>query len=274
MFGKRLIEFVVYTNLWISIGAVSFTSLFYTLQGLPIDYNYLLFIFSSTLLTYTFQRYMKLIYRENIVGPRMLWMEMNKGVIKSTLILGIIGTAFSVVFLSITSILVLAIMGVISFFYAFKIGQKRRSNLRDVPGIKIFLIAVVWALSSAVIPAIEMETLNGQSILVGVGFFLYIIGITIPFDIRDLDYDEPSKYTIPQIFGEGTSKLIASSLLMMSYICFAFPNFNNYGLTLGIALSVILVLTSSKNRNELYFSFILDGLLIALPISVYLLQIL
>ena len=231
------------------------------------------FLFTSTLLTYTFQRYMKIHYSELLVGPRMSWMVSNLRFIKAILFVSLLSTIVFAMYLEFMSMLILAFLAAISFFYAFKFNlTSKRTNLRDIPGIKIFLIGSVWAVSCAIVPAIEVETLNEKTGLIGLGFLLYIIGITIPFDIRDVDVDEINKKTIPQLIGTK-SAVILSILLVISSIFLMGQSLDQLKLlSVGVGISIIAVLLTKKDRDELFFSFILDGLLIILPISYWLLS--
>ena len=96
--------------------------------------------------------------------------------------------------------------------------------------------------------------------------FLYIIAITIPFDIRDLDIDNNNIKTIPQIIGAKNSYFITHLLLViLSIYAFAFIK---YGLFFLMILTIAVLIPSIKRKNEFYYLFIIDGLLIVFPIFV------
>lgn len=270
---KTIISFLVYSNIWISAGAASFCWLYYQISGSTADYKVIGFLFFSTLLTYTYQRFEKISKKEQFHGPRMEWMEEHSTLVKLTMFIGIVGSIWLSLYLDLLSLFLLIILGFVSFLYAFKFNLlSRRTNLRDIPGIKIYLIGVVWALSCVTLPFIENEMSDGLIAFRTTGAFLYIVGITIPFDIRDIDLDEYQKKTIPQLVGINSSKAISASLLLGSYAFFAYPTFSDLSLGLGVLISIIFVLFANKNRNELYFSFVLDGLLVMVPVIYYLFQ--
>ena len=82
---------------------------------------------------------MKLYYGEKINGPRMEWMKANVKIVKGILIIGLVGAAVLSLKLTLETIILLGVLGAISFFYAFKFGKSENSiNLRDIPGLKIF----------------------------------------------------------------------------------------------------------------------------------------
>lgn len=247
--------------------------MFYVAHDQLLDWYYLGFVFCSTLVTYTFQRYMKLHYQEKLHGPRMAWMEKHLILVKITLLLGTCGALFFSLYLSVFSLIVLAVLGIISFFYAYKFNlTNRKTNLREIPGIKIFLIGLVWALSCSVIPSIETGLPYSLISNFALGYLLYIIAITIPFDIRDIDADALHQKTIPQLVGKKGAKAIAIGLLIASYLVMLSPRYFDLGLLIAMLISVAGVLLTKKERNELFFSFFIDGLLILTPVLFYLFQ--
>jgi hypothetical protein len=94
---------------------------------------------------------------------------------------------------------------------------------------------------------------------------LYIVAATIPFDVRDLLYDQPSQRTIPQLAGVNGSKWIGVSLLLMStYLLFFWaPAIIKNPLTYLAYIGMgVLILFSNKRRKEMYFSGLIDGWII------------
>lgn len=58
--------------------------------------------------------------------------------------------------------------------------------LRQVPYLKLFLIALVWTLMGVCLPHLWHDmTLNRTSVVLMLMRFMFILAITLPFDIRD-----------------------------------------------------------------------------------------
>jgi hypothetical protein len=102
--------------------------------------------------------------------------------------------------------LLLLFLGVLCIGYSvplFTIGD-HKFGLRHIPGLKPFLITLVWTLSCVLLPVLEAQDLHqtvinmrDTTILVAKRF-LFIGALTIPFDIRDLFYDKQTGLkTIP-----------------------------------------------------------------------------
>jgi hypothetical protein len=151
--------------------------LYYQINELKTDLTVIGFLFFSTLLTYTYQRFEKISKREHFQGPRMEWMQSNMGQVKGIMLIGIAGSIWMALYLELLSFFILSLMALISFLYAFKINVfSRRTNLRDIPGIKIYLIGIVWSISCATLPFIENGQQEALIPFITVGYFLYITG--------------------------------------------------------------------------------------------------
>ena len=88
--------------------------------------------------------------------------------------------------LSFATLKILGLLGLLTVLYALPIFSNRR-NLRSLKGLKIYTIAVVWAGVSVLIPAVEAGLVLDTSIWVlTIQRFIYVVIITIPFEIRDL----------------------------------------------------------------------------------------
>lgn len=266
---RKGIQFLVYTNLWISSGAVAFTCLLCSMVSLAPNYPLLGLIFFATLWTYTFQRWFKLQSGERTTGPRMEWMTAHPVAVKSVLVGGLVGSVTLTYWLSALTIGLFALLGGIALFYVFKLKKSRffRSSLREVPFVKILLISGVWGVSCAVIPSVEEGVVTNHLIPLFIATTAYIIAITIPFDIRDVLLDEARQRTLPQMFGVGGAKAIALSCLAVSgWLWCDFLHHFHEGIALGCLLSGGLILWATPQRKDLFFSFFVDGLLLFVPL--------
>jgi 4-hydroxybenzoate polyprenyltransferase len=167
-------------------------------------------------------------------------------------------------------------IGIIALAYNFpflKLNEKK-IGLRNLPGIKLFLIAFVWSFSCVLLPIVELEnTVNpisvslAQTLLLVAKRFLFICAITIPFDIRDLFQDKLYELkTIPVMLGEKKAWIFCQALLLVYLILLALftknINLNVIGLALTIFLTGWLIFKSNLKKNEYYYFFFLDGTMI------------
>lgn len=263
-FLKQIALFLVYSNVWIALGATAFTWKWYLTTNTTVNYSVLGFVFASTVLTYTFQRYVKMNNKNYAVTDRFNWMSRNAVFVKIVLLLSLLTTLWCSFYLQSASFYLLVLLGFISFFYVVKIFG--RINLRSIPTLKIFLIAIVWAATSNFLPPLNSAYSLGFSLLLHFFLidFLFILAITIPFDVRDLTVDEKSKMTLPQLIGVKKSLVLAVLLILTQALLFG-----KVSIVLVSIIGAILILKTNKNSNDLYFSFWIDGLLILQTLALF-----
>jgi 4-hydroxybenzoate polyprenyltransferase len=172
--------------------------------------------------------------------------------------------------------LLLILLAALSVGYGLPLFSDRgkRTGLRNVPGLKALLITLVWTLSCVLLPVLEARAQGLTQIsdidvvILTAKRFIFIAALTVPFDIRDLFQDQIAGLkTIPVAFGEKKAYLICQFLLA-GYIVLLFLfrhngfNADFIALTTVAALTGWLIFRSTWQRNEYYYFFYLDGVLI------------
>ncbi len=166
--------------------------------------------------------------------------------------------------MSLTQFAMITLISLISFFYVVRL-PGLKMNLRDVPGIKIFLISAVWSVACVALPA--GDTFSTLECLMFLSVFLLIFSLAICFDIRDIGVDEPKKRTIPQMVGVSGSKWISTASYLASVLCIVLINTCWWPAQLiSAAFFIPLIWYSGRKRNEFYFVLLLDGILIVQPL--------
>jgi hypothetical protein len=254
------------------LGALCLTLNFYILNDIEINKNVLVFIFFSTLFSYNFQRLVKIKFKINLKGERVVWMQLNvKGIYLITVIALIGSFSYGLPLLEGTWWLLL-IIGLLTFFYVWKIPGLKGKSLRDIPTLKIFIIAFVWVMFCVLFPSvIENVRIDSINILLySLSVFTFMVAITIPFDTRDLHWDNESTKTIPQLIGERKAMYLSVILLLVSQVLLTYNFPKIIFSSLIFTIIGIIILSQSKNRNkELYFSGLVDGLLILQTVLFY-----
>lgn len=274
---QRPLDFLLFSNVFISLGALAQGLLTYHLLGFSPSWVVLSFLFFSTLLTYNFS-----ILIQHPKSPetseyrRVRWIFRNYKLNFRITAIATVALIALFFMLSFKSQLLNVFLGLLSLGYAMPLfkSKNKKFGLRNMPGLKLFLIALVWALSSVMIPYFELQhshqfRLPLQDLLiVNVKRFLFLVAITIPFDIRDIFQDKMFKLkTIPTIFGEKKAYLFCQFMLL-TYMVLLFFFRNNgfnadfFGLGLTSILTGWLIFKSKWEKNEYYYFFYLDGTLV------------
>lgn len=271
---RKPLDFILFSNIFISLGALAQGLVTYHLLNVAPSYLVLAFLFLSTLVTYNLSI---LIYKpknwQQSKYRRVRWIFRNY---RLNLFLTIAATVALIpvfFFLSLKVKVLSVLLGILSLGYALPIIKYngKKYGLRSIPGLKLFLIAFVWACSSVLIPFLNQSEFNYSTsniIILVLKRFLFVVAITIPFDIRDMFQDKVfSLKTIPTLFGERKAYLLCQ-LMLAVYIILLFL-FRNKGfdadfiaLTATVVLTGWLIFKSKWERNEYYYFFYLDGTLI------------
>ena len=110
----------------------------------------------------------------------------------------------------------------------------------------------------------------------GIAFFLFILAITLPFDIRDLRYDLAANVkTIPAKIGVKKTIVLAELLLVVFMILKYYQlNLNHISYeqftatSIAFFITAILIAFSSPKRPELFFSGLIEGTMILMYLAV------
>jgi hypothetical protein len=149
---------------------------------------------------------------------------------------------------------VFALVGIMSLLYALPF-IKRRISLRDIPFLKIHLIAISWALVSVVF---IWESAN-EPLLLFLEKYLFVLAITIPFDIRDIGVDEPNKKTIPQLLGVNSARVLSVFVLICSWFICHLNSLSHFSVDFIYLTAILLCFLSQPRRSDYFFSFLIDG---------------
>lgn len=275
--GCSILDFLLFSNIFIAFCAVAQGMVSYYLLKLPPDKYVLAFLFFSTLLVYNLSMLLAK-PKEPQQSPfkRVRWIfSHHRLTISITLIACLCIIPLGLWYLSFQAQLLMVFVGILALAYNFpflKLNDKK-IGLRNIPGIKLFLIALVWSLSCVLLPIVQVESTFGISITLGETVllvakrFLFICAITIPFDIRDLFQDKLYELkTIPVILGEKKAWIFCQAFLIIYLILLILFTKNIdldvIGLTLTILLTGWLIFKSNIKRNEYYYFFFLDGTMI------------
>ena len=253
---KQLIEILNYSNTFISVAAAFLT------YGVTIQIGgndalfYSVFVFFSTLATYNFQRILRADELIHFESHFLNWIRTNKRIISVLILISITYdlVAFVVYFKELKPVfLFLVISMILSVLYVVSV---KGHSLRSIACFKMYLIAIVWTLAVGVVPLILQEQISNEKIIFVIAHFFLIVGLCVPFDVRDLVYDSPTLKTLPQLVGIHWSKVISVVFVGLYY----YLSFYLVGWSLihfvYFLLLILLLLNMSQKRSVNYYLII------------------
>ncbi|NND09299.1 MAG: hypothetical protein HKN87_23245 [Saprospiraceae bacterium] len=272
MFGQRsLFDLILYTNVWIALAAMSMVFQTQLLIGdLRLWNNHLAgFVFFSTIFVYTFHRLIGThLFIDDKPGARF-FLYLNHPRIMTGLALGALLTSL-LFFLNLSrqSQIQLLLPAACTLLYMMPMWKGQR--LRDLPMIKILAIAIVWSWVTVWIPFTDDGNVLKGTWLLFIEKLFFIIGITIPFDIRDRRPDqEQGVQTLATVLSLRHIRWLMSLCFVVAMVFTVFAmEFELYDLQQGVSilvfylLALVLSLKARENCHDYYFSGVLDGLII------------
>ncbi len=258
---------LIYSHVWVAGAAIALCMQTLALAdasrpGLPL----ILFVFAGTMTAYSLQRWVGI----RVLSPQRLaqihplqrywpWMILFGGLAAFYAFLG----------LSSSGRIVGMVAGLLSVAYILPISRHQR--IRDIPGLKIFLISIVWATTTVLLPladasqSLEWPTTAWHFL----SRALFIFAITLPFDLRDLQSDSQHQtLTLPLLLGWPVCVrlgLLALTLSMMIDLGLGGTAQTAWLPLVGNAVtwmcSGLLLVWTHKDRPEHYFGLLIDGVM-------------
>jgi len=254
---RNILNWIIFSNFFVAFCVLALTiSSEFLLDTINLRISQ--FVFFATLLAYNFQRVVKLKQRQKQLKTD--WQEKNRTSTYFIMIISAIIILYYFYYFKTSTQIAIIFSGILSLLYPFVI--------RNIPFFKIFVIALVWTISTMLLLILENNILISQNLILHLSArFLFVFAISIPFDIRDLKFDDKKMKTIPIFFGETKAKLIGIMALFFCEIIaivqtlYFDMEFNNLiALICILFLSAILIIKSSQDKTAIYFSFWVESL--------------
>ena len=253
---KGVWKFLVFTNILIASAAAAQVLLSYKVFGLPLNYSIAIVEFSATILLYNLS-----IWNSRPVDYKASPYERTRWIFGNIAVFGLMtGLALVSLFYALTlihwqTLFFLMFIGVLSLAYAlpiFKFDGKWKS-FRHIPYAKVFHIALIWSLSTVGLVYIEsinnLQDVSFWSVLyLSLCKFLFILLVTLPFDIRDMKQD--SYYhlkTVPIALGLEKSQRLCYTLAVL-HILLTFFMPTSLAVKVGLICCDVLVLILFKTK--------------------------
>ncbi len=250
---KRLFDFYLDASIHVSLAVVSLSMVTALFFDIPLKGHLGYFIFFGTIVNYNFIKYGVEAKKYLLVGSRY-----HKNIQFFSFVCFLL-TCYHGWFLGMASWGVILILTGLTGLYALPVLPNAR-NLRSLGGLKVFMVAMVWAGITVVLPLVEMQKVLVWDVWVEVvQRILLVLALLIPFEIRDLTYDAPDLNTIPQRFGVFRAKIFGIFIVILFLgLTYAKDFVTDLELISKGMLSLVLgglILATKRNQSKYYSSF-------------------
>lgn len=256
---KSILDFFLYSNLFISVCASVITVETYLLVHSEINWLYAGFIFSSSIVLYNYPSLF--LSGDEQHSDRHRWIFANKKIIWLISIPALVVTSVLIFFFPLKLILWFTPITVLSFAYFLPV-----TNLRAVPVLKAVVVAFVWTCITYFFPLL-LESISLFEIGTGgISRFFFLLSLAVAFNIRDIESDKKADVkTLPVIYGAQTTKIFCLIFLLIFSLLIIFSPYEikvKCALMLSAAGTAALIVFASEKRPEYFYSLWMDGMLI------------
>ena len=264
-FTRKALNLYLYSSCHIALGAVLFTAEAYSYIE-EWDFIFLSFVFCSTVLIYSIHRIVGINKLSGLSQEgRFQVIARYQDHIKAYIAVSLLSLIFLANRLSTETLIALLPVGVISLLYTLPILTDKK-RLRDFHYIKIILICFVWAYIAALPLYMDGVTID-RLWLYFLEKFIFILAITLPFDIRDFEIDGFSQLmTIPKSIGVKQTYALCTALLALGFGIQVYVHHSDPLLLIPYLIiylmTYVVILISRNKTSDYYYSGLLDGTLL------------
>ena len=249
--AKAMFRSLWQSNIWIACNALALHILIGECLGLTPDWATSFVVFGGTCFVYNALRYRARKDKDTSAHPMVAWQVRHEWFSQALMLLGLGIAAIGAIRLPISVMLVL--------FVAFGLVGVYMRFLRTVGWLKTIIVGVVW---SIVLMAPFQLAWSLDEALLSTMMALFIIGLTLPFEIHDHAIDRmahPAMKTVVHRLGIRTTVWLSIGCFVVVGLLSAY-----LGIVSGviIALACIgFVLPCHEKTPEFYYFFLLDGMM-------------
>ncbi|MEZ4969752.1 MAG: hypothetical protein R2814_08890 [Flavobacteriaceae bacterium] len=248
-----IFHFYLDASIHVALSVFAFIEITCVFFGLPRDNHISYLVFFGTIACYNFVKYG--------VEAKKYYLVSNT-YHKNIQVISFISGGFALYhsfFISFEVWIGMVILSVLTSLYAIPLLPNAK-NLRSLGGLKIFIVALVWAGTTVILPVVAAEAVLDWDVAVeSMQRFLMVLILMVPFEIRDLDFDDPELRTLPQRFGYRKTKLLGAAGAVIFFFWTFLKDHFTYLEVMGKGLVFLvlgtLMLVTKRNQSPFFSSF-------------------
>lgn len=263
-FIKQIFDFYINSSIHVALAVYCLTWLTLLKFNLPYDEDVLYFIFFASITGYNFVKYFGLakFHHRSLAS----WLK----IIQVFSFICFVAMCYYALRLNATTLLYIGGLGVVTFLYAIpllpsKLLLDKHKNLRSISGVKVYIIALVWACVTVFLPLVNADYfIEADVIVVSLQRFVFVLVLMFPFEIRDLQYDSIKLSTIPQQIGVKLTKVIGVFLVGVFFLLEFFkdilPQHHIWASCIVSILLLLALLFAKKQQGYYYSAFFVESI--------------
>ena len=274
---KKLLDFILFTSIFVAGCAVAFCMETNILLGVPLNnFSFYCFVFGATIVQYNLHYLVKKVAAKD--SARLRWSQRNKNIHVILLIAGSVLILFSLFSFHLEHFFILFVLGCVSFLYSFPFlpfAKKRR--IKDYGFLKITTLALLWTLVTVWFPVSGHAYDTGLFIFVFIKRLLFMFILCLLFDMRDIEVDNSENIkTLAVVLGHKKSYTLSYLLLFVFVLLsiaqyFYFPQMRFLiPMILSAAATLVTIEITKRSNSDFVYLAGIDGMMLLQAMFVYL----
>ncbi len=255
---KSIFDFYLDASIHVALAVLSLAGVTFHLLGISSDIDLLGFIFFGVIVCYNFIKYGVEAYKYLIV---------SNAYHRIIQVFSFVSFGFALYFLLQLDAKIwwaTVILGLLSALYAVPFLPNAK-NLRSLGGLKIYIVAFVWAGFTVLLPALDAQMpIDWDLWILFLQRFLLVLVLIIPFEIRDMQWDDKDLRTLPQVLGIRQTQNLGIALAVVFFLLtFLKDGVHQVEIVLRLALTVVMIfvlIANEKMKSRYFVSFWVEAI--------------
>lgn len=258
---KKLSDLYINGSVHVALSCYALTWISFIELGIDYNENLLYFIFYATISGYNFVKFFGVAkFHHRSLTQALKWIQTLSFVSTIAMFYYFFGLKNSIKFL----IFAMFILTLVYALPLFPNQNKRKENLRNIHGVKVYIIAIVWAVVSYVLPLLYLnQDISFNNYLGTINRFLFILLFMLPFELRDLKNDNPNLGTIPQLIGVNCTKQLSiwlSAIITALNIIYFTDHKHLIVAIIFAVITMVATLLYNEKKSRLYTAFFVESI--------------
>ena len=209
---QRVFDFYLDASVHVAFAVFALVKVTDSTLNISTDLHLSWFLFFGTIVCYNFVKYGVEAEKYVIVTNRY------HRIIQSASFIAFGLAAYHAYFLPLSVWVGVVTLLVLTGLYALPLLPYAR-KLRSLAGLKVFVVAIVWAGATVVLPVLAKDSPSFWNLIIEtLQRFIFVLILMLPFEIRDLVYDSPELRTLPQRYGVQRTKVLGALATLFFFL--------------------------------------------------------
>lgn len=255
---KNLFSFYINASIHVALAVVAMVAVTQLHFRLPYNEDLLLFIFFGTVTGYNFVKF------AGIAKLHHQSLAKNLQIIQVFSLFCLVALAFFAAQLRLNVLLLAAFLGLMNLLYALPAFKGKR-NLRTVKNLKVHVISFIWAGVTVLLPILSYRSIFDPDVLIAfMQRYLLVLVLLLPFEIRDLKFDQMHLSTIPQRLGVKHTRILGLFLLLLCVLMEFIMRTSRLETMITVVIVAVVtglaIIKAKENQPQYYASFWVEGI--------------